>query len=132
MTEILNERGRARAGGASLLAAERDWRERGRATSSTGALGARRRTRASHKFDGRTRCAPENEWRERSTSAKPTGGMCDDTFAVAVDLPHLKTKHARASQSGRATSSTGALGARRRTSGENAGFDDSARSAEAP
>ena len=44
MTEILNERGRARAGGASLLAAERDWRERRRATSSTGALGAHRRT----------------------------------------------------------------------------------------
>jgi len=64
------ERGRARAGGASLLAAERDWRER---------------------------------------------RMCDDTFAVAVDLTHLKTKHVRASLSGRATSSTGALGARRRT-----------------
>ena len=63
------ERGRARAGGASLLAAERDWRERRR---------ERRRER------------------------------------------------------GRATSSTGALGARRRTSGEHAGFDDSARSAEAP
>ncbi len=30
MTEILNERGRARAGGASLLAAEREWRERRR------------------------------------------------------------------------------------------------------
>ena len=70
MTEILNERGRARAGGPE---------------------------RASHEFDGRTRCAPENEWRERSTSAKPTGGMCDDTFADAVDLTHLKTKHARAS-----------------------------------
>ena len=45
--------------------------------------------RASHEFDGRTQCAPENEWRERR--------MCDDTFAVAVDLTHLKTKHARAS-----------------------------------
>ena len=71
MTEILNERGRARAGGPE---------------------------RASHEFDGRTRCAPENEWRERSTSAKPTGGMCDDPFADAVDLTHLKTKHALASE----------------------------------
>ena len=62
MTEILNERGRARAGEPE---------------------------RASHEFDGRTQCAPENEWRERR--------MCDDTFADAVDLTHLKTKHARAS-----------------------------------
>ena len=124
MTEILNDRGRARAGG----------------------------TQASHEFDGRTRCAPENEWRERSTSAKPTGGMCDDTFAVAVDLPHLKTKRMRASQkfdgrtrcapenageperAAQACLQPNAIGenAIGENAGENAGFDDSARSAEAP
>ena len=61
MTEILNERGRAKADGASLLAAERDWRERrrerGRATSSTGALGARRRTRASQSGRRKLACS---------------------------------------------------------------------------
>ncbi len=51
------ERGRARAGGASLLAAERDWRERGRATSSTGALGAHRRTSGENAARRRSRRA---------------------------------------------------------------------------
>ena len=96
------ERGRARAGGASLLAAERDWRER---------------------------------------------RMCDDTFAVAVDLTHLKTKRTRASQKfdGRTRCAPENAGEPERAAqaclqpnaigenaGENAGFDDSARSAEAP
>jgi hypothetical protein len=77
MTEILNERGRAKADGASLLAAERDWRER-------------RRERGRARAGGASLLAAERDWRER--------GICDDTFAVAVDLTHLKTKHARASQ----------------------------------
>ena len=67
MTEILNERGRAKADGASLLAAERDWRERG-ICDDTFAVAVdlthlkTKHARASQKFDGRTRCAPENEW----------------------------------------------------------------------
>ena len=63
MSEILNERGRARAG--------------------------EPRVRRAHSVRGRARAggasllAAERDWRERR--------MCDDTFAVAVDLTHLKT-----------------------------------------
>ena len=52
MTEILNERGRARAGGASLLAAEREWRER-------------RRERGRARAGGASLLAAERDWRER-------------------------------------------------------------------
>ena len=81
--------------------------------------------------------------------------MCDDTFAVAVDLTHLKTKHARASHKfdGRTRCAPENAGEPERAAqaclqpnaigenagenaddnaDDNAGFDDSARSAEAP
>ena len=127
MTEILNERGRARAG-----------EPRVRRAHSVRA-GERGRARA----DGASLLAAERDWRERR--------MCDDTFAVAVDLTHLKTKHARAShkfdgrtrcapenagepeRAAQACLQPNAIGENAgENADDNAGFDDSARSAEAP
>ena len=123
MSEILNERGRARAG-----------EPRVRRAHSVRA-GERGRARAG----GASLLAAERDWRERR--------MCEDTFAVAVDLTHLKTKHARASHKfdGRTRCAPENAGEPERAAqaclqpnaigenaGETAGFDDSARSAEAP
>jgi hypothetical protein len=110
MTEILNERGRARAGGPERAAQAclqpnaigENAGESARGPQVLRAHSVRTGERGRARAGGASLLAAERDWRERRRERV------------------------------RATSSTGALGARRRTSGENAGFDDSARSAEAP
>jgi hypothetical protein len=105
MTEILNERGRARAGGPERAAQAclqpnaigENAGESARGPQVLWAHSVRTGERGRARAGGASLLAAERDWRERR--------MCDDTFAVAVDLTHLKTKHARmrtrASQSGR-------------------------------
>ena len=97
MTEILNERGRARAGGPERAAQAclqpnaigENAGESARGPQVLRAHSVRTGERGRARADGASLLAAERDWRERR--------MCDDTFAVAVDLTHLKTKHARAS-----------------------------------
>ena len=78
------ERGRARAGGASLLAAERDWRERRRATSSTGALGAHRRTSGENAGENATRRRSRREQTDPVARNRKALGPSDSKRGVGL------------------------------------------------